>query len=70
MEGLISFNSMTDDFYIFDENQFLVYGQKNRKIYKIGQRVKVRLVNTNLNRREIDFEIVDGDEDEWWKNNC
>lgn len=64
VEGLISFNSMTDDFYIFDENQFLVYGQKNRKIYKIGQRVKVRLVNTNLNRREIDFEIVDGDEDE------
>lgn len=31
VEGLISFNSMTDDFYIFDENQFLVYGQKNRK---------------------------------------
>lgn len=44
--------------------------KKIGKIYKIGQRVKVRLVNTNLNRREIDFEIVDGDEDEWWKNNC
>lgn len=58
IEGLVQFQTMIDDYYIFDENNYTVYGEHSKKTYKIGQKVKVKVINSDKDKRQIDFEFV------------
>ena len=61
IEGLVSLGSLKDDYYTFnDENNTLV-GRKRGKIYKIGDKVKVKVIMASKENSMIDFEIVEGD---------
>ncbi len=60
VEGLVHVSTMIDDYYHFDENKLTLTGERNRKVYKIGEPVKVRVINANISRRQIDFELVTG----------
>lgn len=60
IEGLIPFDSMNDDYYIYDEKRFRLVGEKKKKVYKIGDRLKVKLLRADTRARQIDFEIVRG----------
>jgi ribonuclease R len=57
VEGLVHIASLNDDYYEFDEELHRLVGQRRRRIFRIGDRVKVRLVKVNLERRELDFEL-------------
>jgi ribonuclease R len=57
VEGLVHVASLNDDYYEFDEELHRLVGQRRRRIFRIGDRVKVRLVKVNLERRELDFEL-------------
>ena len=59
VEGLIHFNSLYDDYYVFDENTYTVTGERTHKMYSLGDSVKVKLIKANVDKREIDFEFVD-----------
>ncbi len=59
IEGLVQFQSMTDDYYIFDENNYTVYGERTKKSYNIGQKVRIRVINSDKEKRQIDFELID-----------
>ncbi|WDV47100.1 ribonuclease R [Clostridiaceae bacterium M8S5] len=59
IEGLVRISTLMDDYYIYDELNYCLVGERTRRIYKIGDIVKVRVVNTNLTKREIDFEIAE-----------
>ena len=58
VEGLIRFDKMGDEYYIYDEDRKRLIGEKTNKIYKIGDKVKIRVIAANKLLRQIDFEIV------------
>lgn len=55
VEGLVHFENMIDDYYEFDEDNYYVYGQNSGKKYRLGDIVKVKVIDANLVRRTIDF---------------
>ena len=62
VEGLIRFDDLGDDFFIYDENKKTLLGERTKISYKIGDKVKIRVKNANKILRQIDFEIVEEQE--------
>lgn len=59
VEGLIPFSNMpNDDYYEYDENRKILFGKRNDKIFKIGDKVKVKLVRCDVREKQIDFLLV------------
>jgi len=56
IEGRVGYNTM-DDFYNYDEELEMLIGERTKKVYKLGDKVIVKLVRTSKELREIDFEI-------------
>lgn len=59
VEGLIRLENMKDDYYVYDENCMRLIGKRTNKIFKLGDKVKVKVVNANKLLRRIDFELID-----------
>jgi ribonuclease R len=57
IEGLVRMSDMDDDYYIFNDKQFCLTGERRRKVYKIGDSIKVRLVKASMESKQIDFAI-------------
>lgn len=57
IEGLVHVNSLKDDYYDFYEDRYELVGQISNKKYVLGQKVKVRVVNTDRYVKTIDFEL-------------
>ena len=62
VEGLIRFDDLGDDYFIYDENKKTLLGERTKISYKIGDKVKIRVKNANKILRQIDFEIVEEQE--------
>ena len=58
-EGLISMRDLTDDFYFFDEKNYSITGMHSNKTYQLGAAVKVEVVRTNLEKKQMDFKLVE-----------
>ena len=58
LEGFVKYNQMIDDYYEIDELKGRVKGEKTRKVYQIGDKVIVRVINTNLEKRAVEFRII------------
>ena len=61
VEGLISLKDLTGDYYEFDQVHLLLVGQRTGRIFRIGQKVKVRLEAVNVGEREIDFSLLEAE---------
>lgn len=59
IEGMIRVSEMKDDYYIYDEERYQMIGEHTRKIYKLGQKVKVEVVSADKLQRTIDFALVE-----------
>ena len=59
VEGLVHVANMTDDHYDYYEERYEMAGSHTGKIYKLGQKVRVRVLDVNRMLRTIDFEISD-----------
>ncbi|NLM44862.1 MAG: ribonuclease R [Clostridiales bacterium] len=59
IEGLVHVSHMEDDFYIFDEVNHVMIGERKRIIYRIGDTVKVRVLSVDMANRSIDFVLAD-----------
>lgn len=57
-EGLVPMRSLTDDFYVFDEDNYQLYGKHSGKRYRLGDDLRVRIINVDLQRKIVDMEIV------------
>jgi ribonuclease R len=57
-EGMIKLSSLGDDFYKLDKKTYSIVGDKTKKKYSLGQKIKIKLVSANLDRRQMDYEIV------------
>ena len=58
VEGLIRFEKLGDEYFIYDEERKMLIGERTNTIYKIGDKVKIRVINASKLLRQIDFEIV------------
>jgi ribonuclease R len=58
VEGLVPVASLDEDYYQYEEHLHRLLGQRRRRIYQIGMEVSVRLRHVDLDRRQIDFELV------------
>ena len=57
VEGLIRFENLGDEYFIYDEDRKMLIGEKTNKTYKIGDKVKIKVVKADKLLRQIDFEI-------------
>jgi ribonuclease R len=57
-EGMIPVRTLTDDFYEYDEAEFALIGSRTKVRYTIGDEVKIKVVATNLDKRQLDFEMI------------
>ncbi len=65
VEGLIHVTNMHGDHYDYYEDRFEMIGEHTRRSYKLGQKVYVRVLDTDRLQRTIDFELVNkGDEED------
>lgn len=58
IEGMVRLKDLNDDYYILDEKNFRLIGRHRKKIYRIGDRVKVKVSKTDIEKKWIDFLIV------------
>lgn len=61
VEGLVHVNELTDDYYIFDQNSYELYGEVTHKTYKLGMKVRVKCKGASKVLRTVDFQIVEDD---------
>ncbi|MDH4068855.1 MAG: ribonuclease R, partial [Ignavibacteria bacterium] len=58
IEGLVRVRDLSDDYYMFDERQYALKGRSNGRIFRLGDRVKVRVISVNDREQQIDMLIV------------
>jgi exoribonuclease R len=58
-EGMVSISSLKDDYYSFDEDNFVIIGRKHKHEYNLGDKVNVIVLSTDIYRRQIDFELIE-----------
>ena len=65
VEGLIKLDDLKDDYYVYDEETFSLRGEHNKRGYRLGDKVHIRVKAANKEAKTIDFEIAPrkGDED-------
>ena len=58
-EGMISVQSLGDDFYEFDEDNYRLIGRNTGKVLQLGDPIRIEVKNVNLLRRQLDFALVE-----------
>ncbi len=58
VEGLIRFEDLGNEYFIYDEERKRLIGERTNKTYKIGDKIKIRVKNASKLLRQIDFESV------------
>lgn len=58
-EGLVPIRDLDDDFYAFDEDNYCLIGRKYNKCYQLGDAIKVLVANANMEKKQLDFALVD-----------
>ena len=59
IEGMVALRSIKSDFFEFDEKLYRIKGRRTRKVYRLGDEVRIRVSNTNLEQRLLDYELVE-----------
>ncbi len=62
IEGMIPISQLDDDFYIFDEKNYLIRGRHTGRVFQLGDPVQVQIWRTNLEKKQLDFLLAGGDE--------
>src|SRR5690554_1515658 len=57
-EGMVRLHDIKDDYYEFDEKNMRLIGTKNKRMITLGDKVAVRVLNADIDRRTIDLEFV------------
>lgn len=69
IEGLVHVTNMTDDHYEYNEERYEMMGMHTRKVYKLGEGLRVRVLDADRLMRTIDFKIVNQEVPEMAKSN-
>lgn len=64
VEGLIRFENLGNEYFIYNQENKIFIGEQSNTIYKIGQKVKIRVIEANKELRRISFELIDDESEE------
>ncbi|MGV8980523.1 ribonuclease R [Clostridium sp.] len=64
IEGLVHMSSLDDDYYVFDERHLTLIGERTKKMYKLGEAVKIVVSKVDLASHEVYFDILKDAEEE------
>lgn len=59
VEGLVRFENMGHEYFIYDEDRKMLIGERTNKVFKIGDKVTVRVISASKALRQVDFEIYE-----------
>ena len=57
-EGLVRVRTIGDDFYNYVPREYSLVGQRTKKKFSLGDRVRIKLVGADLSARQLDFELA------------
>ncbi len=58
IEGLIRFENLGEEYFIYNEERKILIGELTNKTYKIGDKIRIRVIRASKELKEIDFELV------------
>jgi len=58
-EGMVRIRDIKNDYYIFDEKQYALVGQSTKNTLQLGDKVMVKVKKTDLERKHLDFTLID-----------
>lgn len=59
IEGLIHIRDLKDDYYTYDEKNYRLMGERKKRMFQLGDEVKIKVVSVNREKNEVDFMLVD-----------
>ena len=59
IEGMVSLREIKSDFFEFDEARYRPVGRRTRKIFRLGDQVRIKVKSANLEQRLLDYELVE-----------
>ena len=59
IEGMVPLREIKSDFFEFDEKLYRLVGRRTRKVYRLGDAVRIRVLSANLEQRLLDFELIE-----------
>lgn len=57
-EGLLHIKNIGDDFYTLDEKNYRLIGERTKKMFSLGDKIKIRVKGVDFEKRMIDYELV------------
>lgn len=54
-EGMIRIRDFKDDYYVFDEKNYAIEGERNGKIFQLGDEIMIKVKSADLDRKQLDF---------------
>lgn len=64
VEGLVHISALEDDYYVYDEKHHCLIGERTRRVYRLGDMVRIKVVGANIVNRTIDFTLAEPEGDE------
>ena len=58
-EGMVPMRDLDDDYYDFDEKNFLLRGRRRHHKYQLGDPIRIKVAKANLEKRQLDFTLAD-----------
>ncbi len=58
VEGIVLLTHLNDDYYIFQEEHYRLLGRRTRKVFRVGDRVRVRVAEASVERKHLHFSLV------------
>ena len=68
VEGMIRFDKLGNEYFIYDEDRKTLLGEKTKTMYHIGDKIRIRVIRADKNLRQIDFEKVVTEEEKEEEN--
>jgi ribonuclease R len=58
-EGMIRAKDMSDDIYVFDQDNYCYIGRRRRTIYQLGDKVRIKVKRTDILKKQVDFSLIE-----------
>ena len=58
VEGLVRFDNLGDEYYEYDENRKVLIGENTKETFKIGDKMRIRVINASKELKQVDFERI------------
>ena len=59
IEGMVPLREIKSDFFFYDEPRYRLVGRRTHKIYRLGDKVIIKVKNANLDQRLLDYELIE-----------